>query len=125
MGCGKIVAWQPATAAPPEIVLSIFTVPHTRRPSDLRSSDESLVDYQRRREIEVEARLEHRRQEIAEQTLDHNLAGARIRAWEKVHGLRLPSDPQHPILEQIALATQLSLVDVQEEQRVRREAPGS
>jgi hypothetical protein len=99
--------------------MSTFTVIPHRRPSNLRGTDESLMDYQRRRELEAEARLEHRRLEIAEQTLEQNLAGARIRAWEKVHALRLPSDPEHPILDQIALATQLSLADIHKEQRIR------
>jgi len=99
--------------------MSTFAVIPHRRPSNLRGTDESLMDYQRRRELEAEARLEHRRLEIAEQTLEQNLAGARIRAWEKVHALRLPSDPEHPILDQIALATQLSLADIHNEQRIR------
>jgi len=43
----------------------------------------------------------------------------RIRAWEKVHQLRMPSTPLHPVLEVIAAATQLSLADVQEEQQRR------
>jgi len=102
-----------------EIKMSTFAVIPNRRPSNLRGSEESLVDYQRRREIEAEARLEHRRLEIAEQTLEQNLAGVRIRAWEKVHALRMPSDPQHPILDQIAFATQLSLAEIHEEQRIR------
>jgi hypothetical protein len=108
-----------------EINMSTFTVIPHRRPSNLRGTDESLMDYQRRRELEAEARLEHRRLEIAEQTLEQNLAGARIRAWEKVHALRLPSDPEHPILDQIALATQLSLADIHNEQRIRCSAPAT
>jgi hypothetical protein len=102
-----------------EIKMSTFVVPPNRRSTNLRGSEESLIDYQRRREIEAEARLEHRRREIAEQTLEQNLAGIRIRAWEKVHALRMPSDPQHPILDQIAIATQLSLQEIHEEQRIR------
>jgi hypothetical protein len=105
--------------------MSMFTVIPGRRSANLRSNEESFIDFHRRREIEAEARLEQRRLEIAEQTLDQNLAGARIRAWEKVHGLRLPSDLQHPILDQIACTTQLSLQDIREEQRIRREAPGT
>ena len=95
------------------------TVIPGRGATNLRGSDESLVDYHRRRELDAEARLEHRRLEIAEQSLEDNLAGTRIRAWEKVHALRLPSDPEHPILDQIALATQLSLQEIQKEQRSR------
>jgi hypothetical protein len=102
-----------------EIKMSTFVVPPNRRSTNLRGTEESLIDYQRRREIEAEARLEHRRREIAEQTLEQNLAGIRIRAWEKVHALRMPSDPQHPILDQIAIATQLSLREIHEEQRIR------
>jgi hypothetical protein len=100
----------------------MFTAIPTKRLANLRGSDESLMDYQRRREIEAQARLEHRRLEIAEQTLEQNLAGARIRAWEKVHALRLPSDPEHLILDQIALTTRLSLPQIHEEQRIRRAA---
>jgi hypothetical protein len=39
--------------------------------------------------------------------------------WEKVHELRLPSDPAHPILDVIAVSTRLTLAEVQEEQRMR------
>jgi hypothetical protein len=92
---------------------------NNRRLRHLRGSDESLIDYQRRREIEAEERAERKRLEAAEQTLEQNVAGARIRAWEKVHALRMPVDPRHPILGQIAVTTQLSLADVHEEQRVR------
>jgi hypothetical protein len=103
--------------------MSTFAVVPSRRPTHLRDSDESMMDFQRRREADAKARLEHRRLEIAEQTLEHNLATTRIRAWEKVHALRLPSDPEHPILDQIALATQLSLADIHEEQRIRCNIP--
>jgi hypothetical protein len=85
----------------------------------LRGSDESPLDYQRRREIEAEERAERKRLEAAEQTLEQNVAGVRIRAWEKVHALRMPLDPRHPILRQIAVTTQLSLAAVHEEQRLR------
>src|SRR5438552_5063793 len=42
-----------------EINMSTFTVIPHRRPSNLRGTDESLMDFQRRRELEAEARLEH------------------------------------------------------------------
>jgi hypothetical protein len=48
-----------------------------------------------------------------------NSAASRIRAWEKVHHLRMPSDPQHLVLGAIAVATQLTLGDIQNEQRLR------
>ena len=39
--------------------------------------------------------------------------------WEKLHGLRLPSDTSHPILDVIAVGTRLSLDEVRDEQRAR------
>jgi len=64
-------------------------------------------------------RAEKRRQELAEQRSDLNTPEIRIRTWEKVHQLRLPSDPAHPILDVIAVSTRLTLEQVREEQRSR------
>lgn len=98
-------------------------IPTVLRPdgriSYLRGSDELLIDFRRRLELDEEARVERRRLDIAEQTLEPNVPGVRIRAWEKVHALRMPSSSDHPVLNLIAIATQLSLADVHEEQRVR------
>jgi len=57
-------------------------------------------------------RAEKRRRDLAEQSSELNPP-------EKVHQLRLPADPTHPILDVIALGTRLTLVDVREEQRTR------
>ena len=72
-----------------------------------------------RRAHEESERAEKRRQELAEQRSDLNPPELRIRAWEKIHQLRLPSDPAHPILDVIAVSTRLTLAEVQEEQRTR------
>jgi hypothetical protein len=64
-------------------------------------------------------RAEKRRRDLAEQRSELNPPEVRIRTWEKVHQLRLPADPTHPILDVIALGTRLTLVDVREEQRTR------
>ena len=64
-------------------------------------------------------RAEKRRQDLAEQRSDLNPPDVRIRMWEKVHQLRLPSDPTHPILDVIAVSTRLTLAEVREEQRTR------
>ena len=87
-----------------------MTLPHT---GDLVSS---LGERLAREESE---RAEKRRQELAEQRSDLNPPAVRIRAWEKIHQLRLPSDPVHPILDVIAVSTRLTLAEVQEEQRMR------
>ena len=87
-----------------------MTLPHT---GDLvRSSSERLAH-------EEAERAEKRRQELAEQRSELNPPDVRIRAWEKIHQLRLPSDPAHPVLRVIAVSTGLTLADVREEQRVR------
>jgi hypothetical protein len=64
-------------------------------------------------------RAEKRRQELAEQRSDLNPPEVRIRTWERVHALRLPSDPAHPILDVIAMGTRLTLEEVRQEQRSR------
>lgn len=84
-----------------------------------RAGDELVTDFRRRLELDEEARVERKRVDLAEQTLEPNVPGVRIRAWERVHALRMPSSPGHPVLILIAGATQLSLAAVHEEQRVR------
>ena len=64
-------------------------------------------------------RAEKRRRDLAEQRSDLNPPDVRIRTWEKVHQLRLPADPTHPILDVIAVSTRLTLAEVREEQRAR------
>ena len=64
-------------------------------------------------------RAEKRRLELEEQRSDLNPPGVRIRTWERIHALRLPSDPAHPILDVIAVSTRLTLEEVREEQRSR------
>jgi hypothetical protein len=68
---------------------------------------------------EANERAEKRRQELAEQRSDLNPPDVRIRTWEKLHQLRLPVDPAHPILDVIAISTRLTLEQVREEQRTR------
>lgn len=91
------------------------------------ASDEVLSDYRQRRALEERDRAERKRLDLEAQHSDVNSADLRIRAWEKVHQLRMPSDPKHPVLDAIALATQLTLADIQNEQRLRsaRRAPAA
>jgi len=83
------------------------------------SGNEILLDYRERRALEALEREAVKRQDHAEQCAVQNSAGMRIRAWEKVHQLRMPSTPFHPVLQIIAAATQLSLAEVQDEQQLR------
>lgn len=68
---------------------------------------------------EVFERAEKRRLELEQQRSELNPPNVRITVWEKVHALRLPRNPGHPILYIIATDTGLTLAQVQEEQRTR------
>lgn len=72
-----------------------------------------------RQAMEEEERAQQRRLALAEQRSNLNSADVRIRAWEKVHALRLPGDPTHPVLAAIAMATGLTIAEVREEQKAR------
>ena len=78
-----------------------------------------IQDHRARLAIEADARAERRRLERAEQSSSSSPAATRIRAWEKVHGLRLPLNGMHPVLEVIAIGTELTLSEVRQEQRAR------
>jgi 5'-deoxynucleotidase YfbR-like HD superfamily hydrolase len=84
----------------------------TSRTGDLINPAERLA----REEYE---RSEKRRQELAQQRSELNPPEVRIRTWERMHQLRMPSDPAHPILDVIAISTRLTLEEVREEQRMR------
>ena len=112
----EVSAAFPMPEEPP--VTAIFTMsPPERRPSG--PSADLLLDYRERRELEALEREAVKRQEHAEQSAAQNSADTRIRAWERLHQLRMPSIPLHPVLEVIAAATQLSLAEVHDEQRIR------
>jgi hypothetical protein len=64
-------------------------------------------------------RVERNRATREEMRSDQSSATQKIRAWEKLHGLQLPRDPNHLILRQIAKQTGLPVHVVLEEQRVR------
>jgi hypothetical protein len=83
------------------------------------ADSEILSDYRQRRALEEHERAERKRADLAEQHSALNCADVRVRAWEKVHGLRMPADSNHPVLHAIATATQLTLAEVQNEQRLR------
>jgi hypothetical protein len=84
-----------------------------------RAAGDLINDYRARRAFEEEERSQRRRIQLEEQRSDLNPPDVRIRAWEKVHGLRMPADSAHPILEVIAGDTRLTLVEVHGEQQAR------
>jgi hypothetical protein len=78
------------------------------------------MEHRERLAMEAEERARQRARQHEELRSEFNSAQVRIRAWEKIHGLRLPSSPVHPILEVIASATGISLAALREEQHARR-----
>jgi hypothetical protein len=98
---------------------AMTSVPVANRDRFTSAGDELLSDYRQRRALEQSERSEQRRAASAEQSSALNSADLRIRAWEKVHQLRMPSDPSHPALAAIVTATNLTLEDVLNEQRLR------
>jgi hypothetical protein len=97
----------------------MMTLPSLDRQRAGDARDDILLDYRERRAHEALERSEHKRLEQAEQNSPRNSADMRIRAWERVHHLRMPSTPLHPVLEAIAAATQLTLAEVRHEQQLR------
>jgi hypothetical protein len=98
---------------------SMMSMPFATRTQFPTSGDELFFDYRQRRALEEQERADLKVADQAQQCSTLNSAASRIRAWEKVHHLRMPSDPQHLVLGAIAVATQLTLGDIQNEQRLR------
>jgi hypothetical protein len=74
---------------------------------------------------------EQERALVRQRALDSTSEGAaapdeRIRRWEHLHALKLPSAAGHPLLAVIAARTRLTLNDITKEQQRRRElsSPG-
>jgi hypothetical protein len=84
-----------------------------------RPAIEIVRTHAERMALEAEERLQQRRLALAEQCAVENPPDVRVRAWEKVHALRLPGDDRHPVLEVIAHGTGLTLEQVRQEQRAR------
>jgi len=80
------------------------------------------ADYRARLTLEQLHAEERRQAELLELTAVANSPSARIRAWERTHGLSLPRSESHPVLISVANATRLTVEQVQAEQ-IRRLRP--
>jgi hypothetical protein len=94
------------------------------RPGNYRdrnfTATELLTDHRERLAVEEEERSQQRTRQFEELRSEFNSAQVRIRAWEKMHGLRLPTSPDHPVLDVISFATGVPLAALREEQQARR-----
>jgi hypothetical protein len=82
--------------------------------------EDMLTTYRARRALEDDARAQQRQLDLEGQRANANPPRVRIHHWEKLHGLRLPMDTEHPVLDVIAIGTRLTLAEVQGEQLARR-----
>jgi len=75
-------------------------------------------------QAESQARKDH---DLARQTAVDSAPEMRIALWERRHGLALPRDPTHPLMQFVATSTDLEIGQVREEQKnraLRRAAAG-
>jgi hypothetical protein len=80
---------------------------------------EPIIDHRARLErIQFEA-AERRERALIDQRSPDNTPEMRIRVWERLHQVRLPKDPTHAILPQVAQQTALNLSEILEVQRMR------
>jgi hypothetical protein len=97
----------------------MITTPFLDRQADRSARTEILLGYAERRALEAQESAERKRLEHEQQCAFQNPPEVRIRAWETVHQLRMPSTQLHPVLTAIAAATQLTLAEVRAEQQRR------
>ena len=78
--------------------------------------------------LEQAAQQADKDRNLARQRSMDTAPGVRIALWEARHGLALPRDPKHPLMQVIADGTELDVAQVQDERRrralLRRSAAG-
>ncbi len=83
---------------------------------------DAMADHRERRELEERERERVRTQRYEELRSEFNSTDVRVRAWEKLHGLRLPTSSEHPVLDVISAATGIPVAVLRDEQHARRKA---
>lgn len=74
---------------------------------------------------ETQERALERQEQLASQRSPLNSPQERLRIWERLHSLSLPRSRTHKLVRVIAQQTDLTVLEVQEEQRRRAEQSGS
>lgn len=83
------------------------------------NAHDPLLDHRARIERAQLEAAERREQSLIDQRSADNSPDTRVRAWEKLHQVRLPKDPAHSVLRVVAKQTGMTLADVQDVQRQR------
>lgn len=94
-------------------------VPDGRHRDLAATPDNWMADHRARVALEESERLERKQRELLQQTAESSTPAERIRVWERRHGLTLPRDANHRLLNTVARQTDLALAQVHEEQQRR------
>lgn len=98
-----------------------------RRPYEPMPDPRNVLGYDNADDLRARVRRDQdayhaeRRAQLAAQTSIMSTPQERIALWERLHSLRLPTEPGHKLLEVIAAQTQLSIEQLTSEQRRRAE----
>ena len=95
---------------------------HRSSTSDVQLGAMNISDRRAAVQREEAERAAERKEQIASQSSPLNSPADRIRIWERLHALPLPTSSTHRLVRVIATQTELSVQQVQEEQR-RRATP--
>jgi hypothetical protein len=93
-------------------------IPSTRQEM-LYAGPATAGEYRLKVQQQERERAALRATELASQMSPVRAAEERIRIWERLHGLRLPSTSAHALVRVVATQTHLSVGEVQAEQRRR------
>ncbi len=80
---------------------------------------EIILDHRARLEQLQQEAAQRRQRALVDQRSPDNSPDTRVRIWERLHQVRLPRDPVHPILRQVAEQTALTLDQVRQVQLSR------
>jgi hypothetical protein len=83
-----------------------------------------IFDHRARLERQQFEAAEKRERALVDQRSPANTPEMRVRTWERLHQLRLPTNPEHAILKKVAKQTELKLSEVLEVQRQRSQPSG-
>lgn len=89
------------------------------------NSYEPVLDHRTRLENARLEAEERRRLTMVEQCAPGNSHEARVRAWERLHQVRLPRGPGHAVLAIVARQTGLALAEVHAVQQQRTLPPAA
>lgn len=92
---------------------------HRPSTSEVQLGAMNISDRRAAVQREEAERAAARKEQIASQSSPLNSPEDRIRIWERLHALTLPQSSTHRLVRVIAMQTELSVQQVQEEQRRR------